>query len=61
LNILKNLIENMFSIEEQRIPFFSKKKKTFELICEKTIITINHGLFDWKIKPKTSHFDIWSI
>jgi hypothetical protein len=24
-------------------------------------ITTNHGLFDWKIRQKTSHFDIWSI
>ncbi len=21
----------------------------------------NHGLFDWKIRPKTNHFDIWSV
>jgi len=23
--------------------------------------TRNHGLFDWKIKQKINHFDIWSI
>jgi hypothetical protein len=21
----------------------------------------NHGLFEWKSKPKINHFDIWSI
>ncbi len=25
------------------------------------ITTRNHSLFDWKTKPKTNHFDIWSI
>ncbi len=25
------------------------------------IITRNHGLFYWKTKQKTNHFDIWSI
>jgi len=25
------------------------------------ITTRKHDLFDWKIKPKTSYFDIWSI
>jgi len=23
--------------------------------------TRNHGLFDWKTRPKINHFDIWSI
>jgi hypothetical protein len=22
---------------------------------------MTQGLFDWKIKPRTNHFDIWSI
>jgi hypothetical protein len=22
--------------------------------------TRNHGLFNWKTKPKTNHFDIWT-
>jgi hypothetical protein len=26
-----------------------------------TYNSTNHGLFDWKIKPKANHFDIWSI
>jgi len=25
------------------------------------IVTRNHGLSNWKTKPKTNHFDIWSI
>ncbi len=32
------------------------------ILWGQTIFTTrNHDLFDWKTKPRTSHFDIWSI
>jgi hypothetical protein len=41
---------------------FHHNKKKVEIITNLySFITKNRDLFDWKIKQKTNHFDIWSI
>ncbi len=36
--------------------------RLLQLLCHYVTPTKrNHGLFDWKTRPKITHFDIWSI